>query len=108
METHPPLLPDFLVRQPDGQILLAGHRVALQDVITPYVGGHSPEMLAAELPTLPLALIHKVIAFYLENERALQPYLEEELARVAQNRAAAPSDVSLGELRRRRIGNRAG
>src|SRR5262245_50565432 len=30
--------------------------------------GYSPEMLAEQFPTVPLAHIHKVIAFYLDNK----------------------------------------
>ncbi len=61
----------------------------------------TPEMLHDHFPTLPLALIHKVIAFYLENTAEVDAYIRrgrEELDR----EAAAPSrGPDATELRRR-------
>ena len=61
------ILPDFLVQDSDGYIHLAGHRIGLQDVVYYYNEGCSAEELCEVFPTLPLALVHKVIAFYLES-----------------------------------------
>ena len=60
-------LPDFLRADERGEIFLAGHRVTLYHVLKDYREGFSAEMLAAAYPTVPLAMVHKVIAFYLEN-----------------------------------------
>jgi len=60
-------LPDFLTEWTQGEIMLKGHRIALHHVVSCYNEGHSAEMLLSQFPTLSLALIHKVIAFYLFN-----------------------------------------
>ncbi|MBI1831113.1 MAG: DUF433 domain-containing protein [Planctomycetes bacterium] len=61
------ILPEFLVQDADVYIHLAGHRIGLQDVTYYYNEGCSAEELCEVFPTLPLALIHKVIAFYLDS-----------------------------------------
>src|SRR5947209_697623 len=61
-------LPDFLTEDAYGHIHVTGHRIGLNDVVYFYNDGQSPEMLHEQFPTLSLALIHKVIAFYLENQ----------------------------------------
>lgn len=80
-------LPDFLHEAKYGEILLTGHRIGLYHVVKFYNEGYSPEMLLGQFPTLPLALIHKVIAFYLENRREVDDYVAWEDAAVAQQRA---------------------
>jgi uncharacterized protein (DUF433 family) len=66
-------LPDFLTEDADGFTHLRGHRIGLLHVVQCYNEGYSPEMLAEEFPTLSLALIHKTIAFYLENQAEAEP-----------------------------------
>lgn len=68
-------LPNFLTQDDDGEIRLTGHRINLYSVIDRYQEGYSPEMLAEEYPTLPLALIHHVIAFYLDNQAEVDAYV---------------------------------
>jgi uncharacterized protein (DUF433 family) len=68
-------LPDFLSQQPDGDLILKGHRIGLWHVLRRYQEGYSPEMLVGQYPTLPLALVHKVIAFYLEQQSEIDAYL---------------------------------
>ena len=60
-------LPDFLTQGPKGEIRLTGHRIDLYLIVLFYNEGHTSEMLHDEYPTLPLDLIHKVLAFYFEN-----------------------------------------
>jgi uncharacterized protein (DUF433 family) len=45
--------------------------VGLVDIVFFYRQGDSPEMLHARFPTIALSLVHKVIAFYLENQAAV-------------------------------------
>ena len=56
------ILPDFLIDHPDGEIRLTGHRIGLKQEVQFYQAGFSPEMLHEPYPTLPLALLHKVLA----------------------------------------------
>lgn len=77
-------LPDFLTWDQSGEALLTGHRIGLYHVIRYYNEGYSPEMLVCQFPTLPLALIHKVIAYYLGNRADVDAYVsrcQEELDR---------------------------
>ena len=93
-------LPEFL-QDTDGYIHVAGHRVGLQDVVYYYNEGHSAEALAEMFPTLTLALIHKLIAFYLEHQVDVDAYVGRCEIEMAQHRAAAASGPDLAELRRR-------
>ena len=77
-------LPDFLSRNHAGDIRLTGHRIGLFHLVHYYNEGYSPEMLVCQYPTLPLALIHKVIGFYLENRGEVDAYVaacDDELSR---------------------------
>jgi uncharacterized protein (DUF433 family) len=94
-------LPEFLIDHPDGEIRLTGHRISLYDVVYFYKEGYSPEMLVCQFPTLPLALVHKVIAFYLENQAEVDHYVAEEEAARERLRASAPASPSVIELRQR-------
>lgn len=77
-------LPDFLTEDEYGFIHFTGHRIGLQ-----YKDEFPPEMIRTEFPTLPLALIHKTIAFYLENPEEVDAYVAEEEAEY-ERQAAAP------------------
>lgn len=94
-------LPDFLVQDADGYIRLAGHRIGLQDVVYYYQEGCSAEELCEVFPTLPLALVHKVFAFYLENAPEVNQYCVTCEAEVDRQRATATKAPDLAELRRR-------
>jgi len=94
-------LPDFLVQDADGYAHLVGHRIGLQDVVHFYNEGCSAEELCEVFPTLPLALIHKVIAFYLENANEVQQYMAANDTEMERQRAEATSGPDVAELRRR-------
>ena len=70
-------LPDFLIQGPKGEIRLMGHRIDLYLIVLFYNEGHTSEMLQNEYPTLPLDLIHKVLAFYFENQAEVDAYVAE-------------------------------
>jgi uncharacterized protein (DUF433 family) len=93
-------LAEFLTQSPDGEIRLTGHRIGLYHVIRGYNEGESGEMLAARYPTLPLAIVYKVLAFYLENQAEVDAYMVAcSTAMDEQQRSARPLDLSA--LRRR-------
>jgi len=97
-------IPDFLTQDADGFIHLTGHRIGLHHVIRPYRDGHSPEMLLEHYPTLSLPLIHKVIAFYLENRAILDPAFDAQDAEIEQQRQTSQTSSAApdrAELRRR-------
>jgi uncharacterized protein (DUF433 family) len=94
-------LPDFLTEDPDGFIHVTGHRIGLQHLVFYYNEGYSPEMLFCEYPTLTLATIHKVIAFYLENQKVVDEYIAQCQREIDAQRAATPRGPGLAELRQR-------
>src|SRR5437660_11310103 len=94
-------LPDFLRSDEYGEIFLAGHRITLYHVVKDYQEGYSAETLAAAYPTLSLPLVHKVIAFYLENQLEIDHYVVETRAEIQRQAASNPQGPSLAELKRR-------
>lgn len=100
MEAPAMNLPDFLIERPDGTIVLTGHRIGLYHVVQFYNDGFSPEMLAEQFPTLSLALIHKVIACYLENRVEVDTYVASVRGELDRQRAAG-RNPDLADLRRR-------
>lgn len=83
-------LPEFLNQTSDGEILLTGHRLGLYHLIERYNAGDSAEMIASRYPTVPLALVHRTIAFYLENRTTADAYLATCATALSEQRAAAP------------------
>lgn len=94
-------LPDYLTLEPDGHIHLTGHRIGLQDLVYYYNEGYSPEAILDALPTLSLAIIHKVIGFYLEDQVKVDAYVATCDAEMDRQREVAPRGPDAAELRRR-------
>jgi uncharacterized protein (DUF433 family) len=92
-------LPEFLTQSNDGEIRLTDHRVGLYHLVQHYNEGESAEMLAARYPTLPLALVHKVLAFYLDNQPDVDAYVAWCSAAAAEQQGTQRLDVN--SLRRR-------
>jgi uncharacterized protein (DUF433 family) len=93
-------LPDFLTQAPDGEIRLTGHRIGLYHLIERYNEGESAEMLACRYPSLPLSLVHKVLAYYLENQPEIGAYVRGCTTAMDQQRRGARS-LDADGLRRR-------
>src|SRR5262245_44761224 len=93
--------PEFLTQDVGGYVHVVGHRVGLQDLVYYYNEGYSPEALLEAFPTLSLALIHKVIAFYLEHSADVDAYVATCEAEIELQRAALPPGPDVAELRRR-------
>src|ERR1051326_9502119 len=94
-------LPDFLTQDPDGYVHVTRHRVGLNDVAYFYNQGYSPEMLQEAFPTLSLAVIHKLVAYYLENQADVDAAMARSDAEMERQRATAARGPDLAELRRR-------
>jgi len=98
-------LPDFLQSEPDtGFIRLTGHRIGLTHVVRLYNEGNSAELISASFPTLPLPLVHKVLAFYLENQAEVDAHVAADTAELRRQEAEADANrkgPTLAELRRR-------
>lgn len=94
-------LPEYLIQDADGHIHVTGHRIGLEDLVHYYSTGYSAEALLDVFPTLPLAVVHKVIAFTLENRADVDAYVAGCNADMERQRAAAPKGPDAAELRRR-------
>jgi len=94
-------LPDFLSRLPTGEIRLTGSRIGLFHLVHYYNEGCSPEMLVCQYPTLSLALVHKVIAFYLENRTEVDAYVQSCEDEMSRQRTANPGRIDVATLRER-------
>ncbi len=95
-----PELPTFLTRWPDGEVVVAGTRVLLFDVVFYYKDGESDESLGVRFPHIPLATIHKTIAFYLENQAAVNQFVTEYQADLDRLRAAGKT-VDIAAIKER-------
>jgi uncharacterized protein (DUF433 family) len=100
-------LPDFLSRTEKGGIRITGHRIDLYHIVELYHEGYSAEMMHCEFPTLPLAVIYKVMAFYLENKAEVDAYVAEVDARIREHMAKAKPTPTLEELRAMRDARKA-
>jgi uncharacterized protein (DUF433 family) len=94
-------LPADLTQDADGYIHVTGHRIGLTDLVYYYNEGNSAEALLEVFPTLSLASIHKIIAFYLENAAAVDAYVAQCKTEMERQRAGAARGPDLAELRRR-------
>jgi uncharacterized protein (DUF433 family) len=94
------MLPDFLHQGPLGEIRFVGSRIDLYFVVSAHVEGLSAEMIAERYPTLPLAVIRKAVAFYLENRAVVDEYVRGVNAEYDQLMATTPH-VDLARLRER-------
>ncbi len=93
-------LPDYLNRLPDGEIVVAGHRIGLFHLVQYYNEGESAEMLASRYPTLSLALVHRVIAFYLDHLSEVDGYVADCMGALdGQERSARQVNLSALRLR---------
>jgi uncharacterized protein (DUF433 family) len=95
------VLPDYLIQDEHGSIRFAGHRIGLAHLLHYYKEGYAPEMMWNEYPTLPLSLIHKVIAYYLDNEAEVDAYLAQCREEMERQRRQPPAGPTLEEMRRR-------
>ncbi|MCI0376380.1 MAG: DUF433 domain-containing protein [Gemmataceae bacterium] len=94
-------LPDFLTQDDAGSIRFVGHRIDLAHVLDSYNEGYSPETIWAEYPSLSLALVHKGIAFYLDNRDDVDAYLSRFRQFVEERRAQSPRRPTLAHMRAR-------
>ena len=63
------------VEERDGGLFVAGTRVSLDSVVIHFQEGASPERITHSFPTLKLSQVYGVIAYYLENEKAINDYI---------------------------------
>ena len=60
----------------DGVIRISGTRVPLETVVAVFQEGATAEEIVQDYPSLPLADVYQVIAYYLRHADELKPYFE--------------------------------
>jgi uncharacterized protein (DUF433 family) len=65
------------VEERDGSLYVAGTGVSLDSVVIHFQSLDSPEKIVHAFPSLKLSDVYGVVAYYLENEKALNEYLAE-------------------------------
>ncbi len=93
------ILPDFLIDHPDGEIRLIGRRISLYSVVRLYREGNGAKQIAEELD-LGLALVYKVLAFYLENQAEVDAYVDACTAEMERQEAAYVPGPGILKLKR--------
>jgi len=73
LDLQAPVLP--LRRDPGGVIRIGGTRVTLESVLHAYLEGESAEGILDRFPTLDLADVHAVVAWFLRNRRKVESHL---------------------------------
>ena len=74
------------IEERNGGLYVAGTGVSLDSVVIRFQQGASPNKIVQSFPTLRLSQVYGVIAYYLENETAIDEYVaagERELERSA-------------------------
>jgi uncharacterized protein (DUF433 family) len=61
----------------DGAIRIVGSRVSLESVLYHYKAGATPEQIACKFPSLRLADIYSIVAYYLNHRESVEEYLRE-------------------------------
>jgi uncharacterized protein (DUF433 family) len=97
------LLPEFLVRLPEGVIRVAGTRVSVDSVVRSFQDGASPEEICLDFPSLDLARVYSVLAYYLTHGEVIDAYLLEQhrSAEVTRQEIQARHGTFLSDLRQR-------
>ena len=94
-------LPQFLESDDGGFVQFVGHRIGLHHLLRLYLEGASPEMIAAQYPSLSLSLIHYAIGFYLDNQSEVDEYMRNHDGEMGKQMEAAPRTPTVLELRQR-------
>ena len=94
-------LPDFLESDAQGVIRVRGHRLRLIDLAEQYEEGHSAEGICEYYDALTLPLVHKLIAFYLENQESIEPLISADRSAFNSLDSRTAAGPTLLELRRR-------
>lgn len=65
------------IEERNGGLYVAGTGVSLDSVLIRFQEGASPDKIVQSFPTLKLSQVYGAIAYYLENENAINAYIAE-------------------------------
>ena len=63
------------IEERSGGLYVAGSGVSLDSVVIRFQEGASPDKIVHSFPSLRLSQVYGVIAYYLENEKAIKEYI---------------------------------
>lgn len=66
------------IREEDGALRVGRTRVTLETVLWAHTQGATPEDIKRQFPSLELADIYEVIAYYLRHRESVEEYLQEQ------------------------------
>lgn len=91
------------IRQDEAGALRVGDsRVLLDLVVQEFQDGATPEVIVQQYPTLKLADVYAVVAYYLQHQAEIEAYLAEREAMAQEVRQRIESaQPDLGDIRRR-------
>lgn len=90
----------------DGVVRVRGTRITLDSVVTAFRDGASAEEIVQQFPTLALADVYAVIAYYLSHQTDVDAYLDSRRARSALIRAENEARVETKDIRDRLLARR--
>lgn len=91
----------------DGVVRLAGTRVSLDTLVTAFEEGGTAEEIVHQYPSLHLADVYSVIAYYLRRRPEVEAYLKERQRHASEVRARNESRFDPQGVRDRLIARRA-
>lgn len=96
-----------LRRDDTGALRIGRSRVLLELVISAFQDGATPETIAQRYPTVPLADVYAVIAYYLRHREELEQYLAEREVQARELRQKVESrQGDLSQIRQRLLDRR--
>ena len=92
-----------LEQDEQGTIRVKASRVTLDTTLAAFKKGETPEEIFESFPTLDLADIYSIIAYYLHHEEQVEAYLREQGSKAAEIRRKIESHYPTSEIRARMI-----
>ena len=102
------LQPVPLITTPEGAVRVTGTRVPLETVVRAFRQGATPEEIAQDFPTMTLAQVYAVLAYYLGHREAVDAYIAERAAVSDVARTAHEARFDPRGIRARLLARRAG
>ena len=97
-----------LATDADGVVRVGGSRVTLDTLVAAFLTGDSPEEIHEQYPTVDLADIYAVLAYYLRHTGEVDAYRDGREQASAAVRAADEARSGAGGLRARLLARRSG
>lgn len=93
--------------EPDGTARVGQTRVTLDTILLSYESGESAEEIAYHFPTVTLAQVHAILAWYLSHREEADKYMQERESLAQAIRAKWESRCSSSGLRERLLARKA-